>query len=87
MYLVSVAFRTTWVSSVGSEQQQGRCFISSAAQLPRQAQGLPSVLPGTRAARCASRGFMVPLRLFLDVKSILEKYCQFFFSSTNAGEV
>lgn len=45
MYIVSVAFRATLVSLVASEQQQGRCFISSMAQLPQRAQGLPSALP------------------------------------------
>lgn len=86
MYIVSVAFRIVLGSLVGYEQRQGQCFISLAAQLPRQARRLPNTLPTTRAACRTSWGFMVPLRLFLDVKSILEKYCQIFFSA-NAGEV
>lgn len=50
MYIVSVAFRIVLGSLVGYEQRQGQCFISLAAQLPRQARRLPNTLPTTRAA-------------------------------------
>lgn len=72
-----MAFRTVLVSFSGELQAEAGPvfpFCSWAAPVGSEA----AVRPPNPAACCASWGFMVPLRLFLDVKSVLEKYLQIF---------